>query len=166
MPRSDTLLRRVLRWTPSERAERQKFPRFDLRDATMNCRSNSRLACSSVTPRRTSSSTMRNRRPLRVCSAKSCTLAEKKDRKQTAYHRHSGARVSRCFLFWIEPVAEMDRVPRLDDPRHREVLVYREHGELAENDGRHPRPVLAIDGVDVAGRRILLADHVVHIDIG
>src|SRR5574338_1583085 len=38
MPRWETLLRSVLRWTPRLRAERQKFQALDRREATMNCR--------------------------------------------------------------------------------------------------------------------------------
>src|SRR6266545_3868195 len=84
MPRSDTLLRSVLRWTPRDRAERQKLPRLDFSEATMNCRSNSRLACSRVKPRRTSSSTIWYRRPLRFWSAKTSSLENRKD---SEYHR-------------------------------------------------------------------------------
>src|SRR5262245_3102897 len=83
------------------------------------------------------------------------------NRKLTAYHRlrgHPSAVLHIFYLFWIEPVAEMDRIPRLDDLGDREVSVHREDRELAENDGRQPGPVLAIDGVHVSRRRIRLAD--------
>ncbi len=40
MPRVETLFLRVLRWTPSETAERVKLPLFDFRLARMNCFSN------------------------------------------------------------------------------------------------------------------------------
>src|SRR3954470_16155548 len=133
IPRSETLLRRVLRWTPSERAERQKLPRLDFREATMNCRSNSRLACSSVTPRRTSSSTIRCRRPLRFWSAKCLTLKWRREDRSRQLNTAPGPRrpgESNSGLLRIEPVAQADEIARLEDLRHREVLVDRQHRQL------------------------------------
>src|SRR5947199_2075803 len=164
MPRWETLLRRVLRWTPRDLAERQKFPRFDLSEATMNCFSNSRLACSRVKPRRTSSSTIWYRRPLRFWSAKWFSLG--KNQNNTSPWLPAGAGCRRPHLsLRVETVAQVDRIPRGDDLRDRRGLVDREHGQLADRHRGRPRPVQAVDGEDVPRRHLIGAaidvDHVV-----